>query len=89
MTIKHHKKYKLILSQRGFQEVRVLFPVVLDYLQEVLPLLLLLITVSPNLVLINVHHTEGSLSTVIYNCHVGHNTFILGVLGSVIVPHRE
>ena len=63
MTIKNHKKYKLILSQRGFQEVRVLFPVVLDYLQEVLPLLLLLITVSPNLVVILPSHLGLSLQS--------------------------
>ena len=69
----------LYLGKRGLEEIRILFPVVLDDLQQNLLLLLLLITVSPSC----------SLSTVIYNCHVGHQTFIICVLGSVTVPHRE
>ena len=56
----------LYLGKRGLEEVRILFPVVLDDLQQNLLLLLLLITVSPSC----------SLSTVIYNCHVGHQTFM-------------
>ena len=58
----------------------------LDDLQQVLPLLLLFLTVSSNLVVIFVHHTEGPLTRVVDNCHIGHNTFILGILCD-ISPH--